>query len=137
MKATRRIPWTVQFLMALVLTGTVSFSGYGQNITSQLTGIVTDQTGAVIPDAKIMLKNDLSGDVSRTVSNSEGYFTFAAISAGNYTVTIEAAGVCQVGKKGSGARLRRSKDFNRHRPRRRGSERVSGDCGHTRSVRSG
>jgi Carboxypeptidase regulatory-like domain len=90
----------LQFIMALVLTWTVSLSSYAQNITSQLTGIVTDQNGAVIPDARIMLKNDLSGDIRRTVSNSEGYFTFAAISAGNYTVSIEAAGFARWERKG-------------------------------------
>ncbi len=100
MKSTRRIPWTMLFLPALVLTAAVSLSGFGQNITSQLTGLVTDQTGAVIPDAKITLKNDLSGDIRRTVSNSEGYFTFAAISAGNYTVTIEASGFANWERRG-------------------------------------
>jgi hypothetical protein len=100
MKATRRIPWTILSLLTVVLIATTGIDGLAQNITSQLTGIVTDQTGAVIPDAKITLKNDLSGDVRRTVSNSEGYFTFAAISAGNYTVTIEATGFAAWERKG-------------------------------------
>jgi Carboxypeptidase regulatory-like domain len=96
MKATRRITWAMISILVLCLT---TKAGLGQ-VTSQLTGIVTDQTGAVIPDARIVLKNDLSGDVRRTVSNSEGYFTFAAIPAGTYTVTIEAQGFAGWERKG-------------------------------------
>jgi hypothetical protein len=33
-----------------------------------------------------------SGDIRRTLSNSDGYFVLAAVPAGTYTVTIEAAG---------------------------------------------
>jgi hypothetical protein len=85
-------------LVILVLCLTAQF-GFGQ-VTSQLTGIVTDQTGAVIPNARITLRNELSGDIRRTVSNSEGYFTFAAIPAGNYSVTIEAQGFAAWERKG-------------------------------------
>src|SRR5215210_5612414 len=75
--------------MLLCLTFTV---GWGQVLTGQLSGTVTDQSGAVIPAANIILKNQLSGDTRRTVSNSEGVFAFAAVPTGEYTVTIEAQG---------------------------------------------
>ena len=49
-------------------------------------------SGAVVPQAKVNLKNEGSGDLRRTVSNSDGFFTFAAVPAGIYEVTIEAPG---------------------------------------------
>jgi hypothetical protein len=73
----------------LCLTFTV---GLGQVLTGQLSGTVTDQTGAVIPGANITLTNQLSGDTRRTVSNSDGVFAFAAVPTGDYTVSIEAQG---------------------------------------------
>lgn len=69
-------------------------------VTSQLTGIVTDQAGAVVPNANVTLISELTGDVRRTVSNSEGYFVFAAIPASTYTVTIEATGFAKWERKG-------------------------------------
>lgn len=89
MKTYRRIPGA---LLALALLCSAFTAGFGQNLTGQLSGTVTDQTGAVIPNAKIALKNQLSGDTRRTVSNSEGVFAFAAVPTGEYTITIESQG---------------------------------------------
>lgn len=97
MKPTRRIPWGWLALFVLTLSSVVS---YGQVLTGQLTGTVTDPTGAVIPKAKITLTNELSGDVRRTVSNDEGVFAFAAIPTGSYLVAIEADGFAKWERKG-------------------------------------
>jgi hypothetical protein len=78
--------------LALTLACSAFAAGYGQNLTGQLTGTVTDQSGAVVPNANITLKNQLSGDTRRTVSNSEGVFAFASVPTGEYTVTIESQG---------------------------------------------
>lgn len=89
MKATRWLPGALLASMLLCLVFT---TGFGQNLTGQLSGTVADPSGAVIPNANITLKNQLSGDTRRTVSNSEGIFAFAAVPTGEYTVTIEAQG---------------------------------------------
>ncbi|HEV2665449.1 MAG TPA: carboxypeptidase-like regulatory domain-containing protein [Blastocatellia bacterium] len=78
--------------LALALLCSAFAAGYGQNLTGQLTGTVTDQSGAVVPNANITLKNQLSGDIRRTVSNSEGVFAFASVPTGEYTITIESQG---------------------------------------------
>src|SRR5262245_9960865 len=79
-------------MLALALLCSVFAAGYGQNLTGQLTGTVTDPSGAVVPNANITLKNQLSGDIRRTVSNSEGVFVFASVPTGEYTITIESQG---------------------------------------------
>ncbi|MBO0857704.1 MAG: carboxypeptidase regulatory-like domain-containing protein [Chloracidobacterium sp.] len=79
-------------LLALGLVCSAFAAGYGQNLTGQLTGTVTDQSGAVVPSAHITLKNQLSGDTRRTVSNSDGVFAFASVPTGEYTITIEFQG---------------------------------------------
>src|SRR3954451_15716481 len=65
---------------------------FAQSIYATLTGVVADPTGAVVPQAKVTLKNEGSGDVRRSVTNAEGYFTFAAVPVGSYTLSIEAPG---------------------------------------------
>src|SRR5262245_36994851 len=89
MKANRSVFGAI---LALALLCSVFSAGYGQNLTGQLTGTVSDQSGAVVPNANITLKNQLSGDIRRTVSNSEGVFAFASVPTGEYTVTIESQG---------------------------------------------
>jgi hypothetical protein len=63
-----------------------------QNVSASLTGTVNDTSGAVIPKADVTLKNEASGDIRKTVSNTDGYFTFAAIPPGSYTVEVDVSG---------------------------------------------
>lgn len=65
---------------------------FAQNVTGTLTGIVSDGSGAVVPGAGIIMKNADSGDVRKTVSNGEGFFTITAVQPGTYTVTVESKG---------------------------------------------
>ena len=60
--------------------------------TASLSGNVVDATGAVIPGAKVTLTNNASGDKHDVTSNSSGYFTFAGVIPGTYTVDIAAPG---------------------------------------------
>jgi len=65
---------------------------FGQQLTGTLSATVADSAGAVVPNAKVTMKNEASGDVRTTVSNGSGYFTITAVPPGTYTVTIEAPG---------------------------------------------
>jgi len=57
-----------------------------------IAGTVRDSTGAVVPGADITLTNQATQAEFRTVSNDEGYFAFAAVLTGTYTVRVEMAG---------------------------------------------
>ena len=63
-----------------------------QQTSATLNGTVVDATGAVIPGAKVNLKNEASGDMRNGVSNGDGYFTFAAIPPGRYTLNVSKEG---------------------------------------------
>jgi len=63
-----------------------------QTTTATLTGTVLDASGALVADATVTLKNDTSGDTRSTVSNSDGFFVFAAVPPTSYTVMVEKAG---------------------------------------------
>lgn len=88
------------FLCLALLIGSSLGSVNAQTLTGQLTGTVTDQTGAVVPNANITLTNQLSGDIRRTVSNSEGVFAFASVPTGDYTIAIEAQGFAKWERSG-------------------------------------
>src|SRR3954447_12149789 len=63
-----------------------------QAIFGTLTGIVSDPSGAVVANAKVTLRNSLSGDVRESTTDSQGYYTFASVPVGTYNATIEAPG---------------------------------------------
>jgi len=51
-------------LLVLILLASTSF---GQQLTGTLSATVQDSAGAVVPNAKITMNNDASGDVRTTV----------------------------------------------------------------------
>jgi hypothetical protein len=63
-----------------------------QNSTGSLGGTVTDSSNAVVPDAKIVLKDEAQQTVRESVSNGSGFFNFQAVKPGSYTLTVSAAG---------------------------------------------
>ena len=54
-------------------------------------GVVTDSTGAVIPNADVTLTDVGTGLVVKAKSNASGNYFFAPIKTGNYTVSASAA----------------------------------------------
>ena len=66
-----------------------------QGIFATLTGVVSDPSGSVVPNANIVLKDALSGSVRSTVSNGEGQYTFASVPVSTYDLKVEAKGFSQ------------------------------------------
>ena len=79
-------------IIGLALLVLVPPAVFGQGPTGSLTGIVQDETKAVVPGADVVLKNEATNAVRRTVSNDEGFFSIQAIPAGTYTVTVQMSG---------------------------------------------
>jgi hypothetical protein len=67
-------------------------STFGQTVTGSLNGQVTDVSGAVLPGAKITLKDKATGTAKTAVSNGSGHFTFTAVFPGSYDLRISASG---------------------------------------------
>jgi hypothetical protein len=57
-----------------------------------ITGIVSDPSGAVVPNAKVTLRNIDIGLTLETVTSNSGQYTFSPVRIGNYTVTASAQG---------------------------------------------
>jgi outer membrane receptor protein involved in Fe transport len=60
--------------------------------TAQVTGRISDQTGAVVPGAKITVIHIGTGLSRETVTNNEGYFTIPLLNPGEYRVTVKKDG---------------------------------------------
>jgi hypothetical protein len=82
------------FTKLVALLAVAASSLPAQSIYATLTGVVSDPAQAVIPGATVKLKNEQSGSMLDTVTNAEGYYTFASVTVGNFTyeLTIEAKG---------------------------------------------
>ncbi|MHB8411972.1 MAG: TonB-dependent receptor [Candidatus Acidiferrales bacterium] len=63
-----------------------------QDVTATLQGQAFDQSGGVIPNAKVTAVNKATGVTRTTLTSSSGEYDLPAIPVGDYTVTAEAPG---------------------------------------------
>ena len=76
--------------LCLLLIGTPRL--FGQVDQGAITGVITDQSGAVIPNAHVTLKNTDNGLTLETTTSASGQYTFSPVRIGHYSVTASAQG---------------------------------------------
>lgn len=82
-------------LMAAALIAVVASVGFAQETKGSLEGTITDSSGAVIPNATVMVRGNA---FSRKVqTNGQGFYRILAVPPGSYTVTAEAQGFAASG----------------------------------------
>ncbi len=66
---------------------------FGQSLTTgDVTGTITDPSGAVAPNVSVTLKSVDTGEVRTTTTSSAGTYRFSLLRPGGYTITTEAHG---------------------------------------------
>jgi len=70
-----------------------------QTFTGTVVGLVTDASGALIPEAKVVLVETRTGVQRITNSNSSGNYTFADLPSGTYLITVAKEGFKEVVSK--------------------------------------
>lgn len=73
------------FLLAIV-------GAWAQGTTSRVVGVISDATGAVVPNAKVTLTNEATRVSFTTTTTDTGTYVFEAVQVGTYSVTVEAQG---------------------------------------------
>src|SRR5579883_1470038 len=76
---------------ALLLCLSVT-SLFGQAVSGNIIGTVTDPSGAAVANAQITIANVGTGTSTQVTTNDSGNYTAPNLAAGNYTVTITATG---------------------------------------------
>lgn len=83
---------SVRLAAAVCLAAFVISPAWGQTYRAQVRGLVTDESGAVLPGATVTLSNDNTGVKSVKQTDSAGLYVFDYVNAGAYTLTVEAPG---------------------------------------------
>src|ERR1700678_1325875 len=78
------------FLLALLLFFTAA--GFGQLTTADIIGTVTDATGAVVPNANVLLTNLGTNEKRTGQTNGAGDYSFNLLPVGHYSVSVKAGG---------------------------------------------
>ncbi len=75
------------FFLALVMSSPLAAQS---TYTAQLTGVVSDVSGAVIPGAKVTLTDAATNVASSSTTNGRGIYVFTSIRPATYTIRVEA-----------------------------------------------
>ena len=80
------------FLLLIVTCAfAIGNTALAQSDTSSLSGTVTDSSGAALPNAKVLVRNDATHTDRTTLSNESGNFNLTNLPPGDYTIRVEAA----------------------------------------------
>src|SRR5258706_556089 len=89
----------VVVLLAALLASTVANVAFAQQ-AAQITGLITDTSGAFVPGAKIAAINDNTGITTTTASNADGHYTIPTIPPGSYHIEVTKDGFRTTSRSG-------------------------------------
>jgi hypothetical protein len=83
----------------VLMLGFCSMPAYAQG-TSEITGTVVDQSGAIIPRATVTLVDPSTGQTRTSTTNGAGLFDFSGLDIGTYNLTVSLSGFSTYKKAG-------------------------------------
>ena len=86
--------WNAALVSAICIfvLSLAALSSHAQTSGLGIAGTVTDTKGAAVLGATVNIKNEASGDIRTTKTDSQGHFTIKGFTSGRYTVEISAPG---------------------------------------------
>ncbi len=94
----RRLRPSLAFLLAVFVAFGMSQAFAQTTTTGDVSGVVTDQTGAVVPNATLTLKSLSTGSSKTATSGAQGAYRFALLAPGPYSITVSASGFQSVSR---------------------------------------
>lgn len=103
--STRHLAVCISRVLAILLSASclVVFCGEhlaAQQATALLAGTIKDSTGAIVPGAKVTLRNSDTNITRSDSSNKDGDFVFTSIPIGRYEVDVDQSGFSKYVRKG-------------------------------------
>lgn len=79
--------WRTGQIAAICTLSAVGCTAMAQSTSGTLTGVIKDASGAVVPDAVVMLANPGSGYVKNVTTDATGHFSFPNIAFDKYQIS--------------------------------------------------
>ena len=90
------IPWVAFPLLFVLFTFSAYMFAQTTISTGSIQGTVTDPSGAVVSGARVMIRNQGTGQSTETRTNASGTYASGALIPGSYLVRVEASGFSTV-----------------------------------------
>src|SRR5205814_24472 len=86
----------------VILTIFCSANIQAQNIFGRISGTITDQAGAVVPNIKITIVNEATKAARMVTTDADGFYLVDNLPVGSYSVTAEQSGFKKTYSSGVG-----------------------------------
>jgi outer membrane receptor for ferrienterochelin and colicin len=89
----KMISKSIKFLTLVIMLFTLSFGIFAQSqgSTGQIVGVVTDSTGAVVPNATVTITSKDTNSTKTVSTSDDGLYRFVLLQPGDYKVKASAA----------------------------------------------
>jgi hypothetical protein len=94
-----RVLGRVFLLLAIFSCGVLAANAQNQT-TAEISGIITDASGAAVPNAAVVAVSRDTGVQRDAKSNNDGYYSLALLPPGTYLLTVKAQGFQTVTREG-------------------------------------
>ena len=84
------------YLRSILIIAVIAFAAVAQQNRASLRGLITDELGAAIVGATVII-TDANSQSKTTVTNDEGVYTFNGLALGKYTIQAAAKGFASSG----------------------------------------
>ena len=112
MKLARWVRPTRVFLswlaLGLIIVGYTARTASAQVLYGSMVGTLTDQSGAVVPKATVIVTNTSTGLSREATTNDDGYYSIPNLPEGNYDLVVTATGFKPYTQKGVTVRINAS-----------------------------
>src|SRR5690349_13325787 len=85
-------PCSRSFVIRFAALAAVMAAACWGQFSGSIQGTVQDPAGAVVPNAKVQLKNTGTNVVTSTTTDAEGNYRFVSLAPGSYAIVVEAPG---------------------------------------------
>jgi hypothetical protein len=92
MQVLRLIPFRTRTLIAALSFVLFAIASQAQVVGGTISGVVTDPSGAVIPNAHVLIHNDDTGTQRALTTNGSGSYSAPSIPVGSYSVSVDVSG---------------------------------------------
>ena len=80
------------FLLGLCIVTLFLAPISAQKTSGTIRGVVSDPSGAVVPNVAVLVRNDGNGSARTINTNGEGEYVAAELPSGTYTISVKAPG---------------------------------------------
>src|SRR5439155_12283840 len=86
--------------ISILIFGALAVLGQSPSTGAQLSGVILDPNGAVVPGAMVTLRSQASGIANSATSDDRGQYRFLLVPPGQYSLSVEAPGFAKVTNMG-------------------------------------